>query len=432
MDLEEFINGLPMKQAPTQHKTAEDLSALPVEILADLAGVSLPAPTQKVAAFQAKVSRHMGKCCDPEFLEQFEGTPLYAQAVALAEQELEMEKRHLQARMSRRMRDDNWEQECNERDMLDIQKSQLMLELHKQRAQQAQAAEMAAMAPPPMPGMEEGAMPPEAPPEMAAEKLAAPTQAELQKQYQDLKATRTNDTLMGAAHALDYGRLGAAGGGLLGTVVGRGNPVATGVGTAVGGVGGAVHGWKKGKGQAGAYEELHRAYESGDTSGLSSAAQKLKSEDDLAQDDVYAARQGGRALGTAGAMAGGALGALAGSGGGGRAALAGGLGGAALGGIGGYLGGRALGKANAARARAVLGQARQAGGAQEEQQKAAALSDEKQEKGLGKAVSGLASSKSLSPGQKAGLAKGLTKAIKKEQKEDDPVKLSSLRGVLGI
>lgn len=64
-------------------------------------------------------------------------------------------------------------------------------------------------------------------------------------------------------------------------------------------------------------------------------------------------------------------------------------------------------------------------------QKTSALSDAKQEKGLGKAVKGLAHSK-MDPDQKAALAKGLGKAIEKEKAESDPAKFSSVQTVKDI
>lgn len=75
-------------------------------------------------------------CMDEGFLTQFEGTPLAPQAVALAEQELAMEQRHLQARMARaaQTRTDNYDQEWNEREGLRLQKMQLAIELHKMKA----------------------------------------------------------------------------------------------------------------------------------------------------------------------------------------------------------------------------------------------------------------------------------------------------------
>ncbi len=82
-----------------------------------------------------------GALTDESFLQQFEGTPLYPQAIALAEQELAMEQRQLQTRMAeqaqRSMRD--FDSECNERAGMDLQKKQLLLQLHK----------MKVMAPPP-------------------------------------------------------------------------------------------------------------------------------------------------------------------------------------------------------------------------------------------------------------------------------------------
>lgn len=77
-----------------------------------------------------------GLCTDESFLSQFEGTPLAPQAVALAEQELAMEQRHLQARMARdaQMQNDSYMRESNEREGLRLQKMQLCIELHKMKA----------------------------------------------------------------------------------------------------------------------------------------------------------------------------------------------------------------------------------------------------------------------------------------------------------
>lgn len=82
-------------------------------------------------------ARALGESCmDESFLSQFEGTPFAPQAVALAEQELAMEQRHLQARMARdaQMQNDNYMRESNEREGLRLQKMQLCIELHKMKA----------------------------------------------------------------------------------------------------------------------------------------------------------------------------------------------------------------------------------------------------------------------------------------------------------
>lgn len=73
---------------------------------------------------------------DNSFLKQFEGSPLMPQAVALAEQELALEQRQLQARMARAAQRsaENWDQECAERDGMRLQKAQLVLQLYKMKA----------------------------------------------------------------------------------------------------------------------------------------------------------------------------------------------------------------------------------------------------------------------------------------------------------
>jgi len=78
----------------------------------------------------------LGACDDENFLSQFEGSPLYPQAIALAEQELAMKQRHLQQRMQRAAQErlNDYSQECNESEALQLQKQQLALELHKSKA----------------------------------------------------------------------------------------------------------------------------------------------------------------------------------------------------------------------------------------------------------------------------------------------------------
>lgn len=74
-------------------------------------------------------------CMDESFLAQFEGTPLYPQAIALAEQELAIEQRQLQARMARAAQrsTENFEQEHAEREGLELQKKQLLIQMHKMK-----------------------------------------------------------------------------------------------------------------------------------------------------------------------------------------------------------------------------------------------------------------------------------------------------------
>lgn len=95
-------------------------------------------PIEEPNAFDklAYASAMNGLCTDESFLSQFEGTPLAPQAVALAEQELAMEQRHLQARMARdaQMQSDSYMREGNEREGLRLQKMQLCIELHKMKA----------------------------------------------------------------------------------------------------------------------------------------------------------------------------------------------------------------------------------------------------------------------------------------------------------
>lgn len=181
MDLDSFINSLPF---PTEEKPsasvklAEELQDLPAAALLELAGVSRRADTEDVLM---KLAFHGPD--KSEWLEQFVGSPLYEQAIALCEQDLAMEQQHLQARIARRQAEQaagSWEQESNDRDMMRIQKHQLTLALHKHKAQQ-QAAMAAATAPSAPGPAAMPAIPPEAPPEAVAEKMAALSDAKQEK-----------------------------------------------------------------------------------------------------------------------------------------------------------------------------------------------------------------------------------------------------------
>lgn len=84
---------------------------------------------------RAYVAALNGSCMDETFLSQFEGTPLYPQAIALAEQELAVEQRQLQARMQRSAQQSsmNYDQEYMEREGIELQKKQLLIQMHKMK-----------------------------------------------------------------------------------------------------------------------------------------------------------------------------------------------------------------------------------------------------------------------------------------------------------
>lgn len=115
----------------------------------------------------------MGLACGPDgsdnWLTQFEGTSLMPQAIALEEQQLQMEQEDIQSRIEEQHRYSQQDQERNAKyqkgDQIRLQKRVLALELAKQKSG--------------MGAPEEGEMPPEAeemPPE--AMEQAAPPQAE--------------------------------------------------------------------------------------------------------------------------------------------------------------------------------------------------------------------------------------------------------------
>lgn len=110
----------------THQPSVKTASALPI---------SEPSYIEKLAYGMASNSN-----ADMEYLQQFEGTPLAPQAIALAEQELAMENQTLQKQMQRsatrqaEQQSGGYEEEQNQRMALGLQKSQLMLQLYKMKA----------------------------------------------------------------------------------------------------------------------------------------------------------------------------------------------------------------------------------------------------------------------------------------------------------
>ena len=69
------------------------------------------------------------------FLEQFEGTPLHAKAIALVGEELQLEAERIQRDEARRAQAEPMDDSWSKQRMLDLKKRQLELELHKAKAQ---------------------------------------------------------------------------------------------------------------------------------------------------------------------------------------------------------------------------------------------------------------------------------------------------------
>ncbi len=89
------------------------------------------------------------------FLEQFEGTPLHAQAIALVGEELGIEAERIQRDEARRAQQEPLDDSWSKQRMIDLKKRQLELELHKAKAgaqpegQEQEAAEHAEGVPAP-------------------------------------------------------------------------------------------------------------------------------------------------------------------------------------------------------------------------------------------------------------------------------------------
>lgn len=204
-------------------------------------------PELTVLEKRAYISGQVGACRDEDFLAQFEGTPLAPQAIALVEQELAMQSRHLQTRMQRAAMDR--QQDCtneyHESEALGLQKKQLMLEMHK-----AKTMGVGAPTPPgqavigkPDPALQQMQQPPaEAPVEdPAAQKMAALNYVRAKRAGFVASAIEDASELGGAGFV--RGAVGEAGDML--RSAGR-NPKVLGA-LGVGGAGLAIHGHNKNK-----------------------------------------------------------------------------------------------------------------------------------------------------------------------------------------
>lgn len=120
-DLDNFLFGL-YPGAATKTSGFDVFSASDIGLI-----YGTPAPHLEAAEKLA----HDAAC----FLEQFEGTPLHAKAIALVGEELQLEAERIQRDEARRAQaeplDDSWSKQR----MLDLKKRQLELELHKAKAQ---------------------------------------------------------------------------------------------------------------------------------------------------------------------------------------------------------------------------------------------------------------------------------------------------------
>lgn len=91
----------------------EDLKKLPVEVL------------HKLASGELTIDKLAHGCSGPEWLEKFEGTPMFEQALALEQQELQIQSERLAAEMNRPRFDDMYQKQ----DQLSLQKRLLEMQL---------------------------------------------------------------------------------------------------------------------------------------------------------------------------------------------------------------------------------------------------------------------------------------------------------------
>lgn len=115
-DLETFIHSI--------HPSRSKVAAPSARELAMLHG----APSETLDAVEKLA--YYAAC----FLDEFEGTPLYDQAIALQEQELKLEAKEIADRERRRAQEEPASDTWAKRDQLRLEKDALSLELHKLRA----------------------------------------------------------------------------------------------------------------------------------------------------------------------------------------------------------------------------------------------------------------------------------------------------------
>ena len=120
-DLDNFLFGL-YPGAATKTSGFDVFSASDIGLI-----YGTPAPHLEAAEKLA----HDAAC----FLEQFEGTPLHAKAIALVGEELQLEAERIQRDEARRAQAEPMDDSWSKQRMLDLKKRQLELELHKAKAQ---------------------------------------------------------------------------------------------------------------------------------------------------------------------------------------------------------------------------------------------------------------------------------------------------------
>ena len=132
-DLENFIHGL--YSVEDQHKVASaDLDDLSLQELEAVLGLDIDHAFEKEASM-GEVVMKTAYHGDPEnFLKEFEGTPLYSQAIALCEKSLQAEAESIRRRKERQQQFREEDSIYDVKDQLRLQKSMLRLKLHKLKA----------------------------------------------------------------------------------------------------------------------------------------------------------------------------------------------------------------------------------------------------------------------------------------------------------
>ncbi len=127
--LENFVHGL-YAEEQERKIAAADLDHLSLEELSAVIGLDLDPEFEKKASLVAKVAYGDSE----EYLEDFEGTPLYAEAIALCEKMLQAEAECIKRRQERSKERASEDNIYDVKDQLRLQKKMLKLKLHKMRA----------------------------------------------------------------------------------------------------------------------------------------------------------------------------------------------------------------------------------------------------------------------------------------------------------
>jgi len=188
-------------------------ASLEDELVAEFKKLESPEEITKVASEIVSVKTAYGDSGDLPWLQQYEGSPLYQQAVALEEQALNTEAARIKSRMEKK--EDNW---YAQEDMIRLKKKLLDLDLAKSKMSgKGQERESEKKPAPAGEEKEENKAPPaQVEPEPLMERTAA-----LFFRQQPMSDRERAEKSLGVAGSIGGGMLGMGGGALAGHLINR-------------------------------------------------------------------------------------------------------------------------------------------------------------------------------------------------------------------